>query len=62
MFGKQKEHIGSSKKQYSPRDFQNIPPFEENFEQFRYFNFNTNFLGKENLFQKTRLSFFSGKY
>ena len=45
------------------RDFQNSPPFERlacfyktingNFERFQYFNFETNFLEYENLFQKT---------
>ena len=44
-------------------DFQNIFPFERsayfyvtisgNFERFQYFNFETDFLENENLFQKT---------
>ena len=44
------------------RDFQNNPPFERsayfyvttngNFERLQYFNFETNFLKNENLFQK----------
>ena len=51
------------------RDFQNSPPFgrsacfcvtiTENFERFQYFNFETDFLENENLFQKTGLPFFS---
>ena len=50
-------------------DFQNSPPFEKsacfyvtmagNFERFQYFNFETNFLENENLFQKTGVLFFS---
>ena len=57
--------MGSSKK--PPRDFQNTPPFERsacfcvttigNFECFHYFNFERNFLKKENLFQKTGVQF-----
>ena len=53
--------IGSSKKDTS--DFQNSPPFERLtcfyvtisgiFERFQYFNFKTDFLEYENLFQKT---------
>ena len=49
-------------------DFQNSPPFERsasfyvtvtgNIERFQYFNFETNFLENENLFQKTRVLFF----
>ena len=45
------------------RDFQNSPPFErwacfyvttsESLKRFQYFNFETNFLENENLFQKT---------
>ena len=45
------------------RDFQNSPPFErsacfyvtisESFKRFQYFNFETNFLENESLFQKT---------
>ena len=44
-------------------DFQNSPPFErstcvyvtisESFKHFKYFNFETNFLENENLFQKS---------
>ena len=30
-----------------------------NFERFQYFNFETNFLENENLFQKTGVPFFS---
>ena len=51
------------------RDFQNTPPFErstccyvaisENFKSFQYFNFKTDFLENENLFQKTGVPFFS---
>ena len=54
------------------RDFQNSPPFgrsacfcvtiTENFERFQYFNFETDFLENENLFQKTGLPFFSWKH
>ena len=50
-------------------DFQNSPPFErsayfyvrisESFKRFQYFNFETNFLENENLFQKTGVPFFS---
>ena len=50
-------------------DFQNSSPFErsacfyvtinENFERFQYFNFETDFLENENLFQKTGVPFFS---
>ena len=52
----------------STRDFQNRSPFERsaylhvtisgNFERFQYFNFKTDFLENENLFQKTELAFF----
>ena len=52
-------------------DFQNSPPFErsacfyvtisENFKRFQYFKFDTDFLQKENLFQKTGVPFFSSK-
>ena len=45
------------------RDFQNTPPFKrsacflvtigENFKRFQYFNFETDFLENENLFQKS---------
>ena len=51
------------------RDFQNNPSFErsacfyvtisESFKRFQYFNFETNFLENENLFQKTGVQFFS---
>ena len=51
------------------RDFQNSPPFErsacfyvtisKSFKRFQYFNFETNFLENENLFQKTGVPFFS---
>ena len=51
------------------RDFQNSLPFErsacfyvtisENFKRFHYFNFETDFLENENLFQKTGVPFFS---
>ena len=51
------------------RDFQNSPPFDrsacfyvtitENFKRFQYFNFETDFLENENLFQKTGVPFFS---
>ena len=50
-------------------DFQNRPPFErlacfyvtisESFKRFQHFNFETNFLENENLFQKTGEPFFS---
>ena len=50
-----------------PRDFQNGPPFErsacfyvtigESFKRFQYFNFETNFLENESLFQKTGVWF-----
>ena len=53
----------------SKRDFQNSPPFESstclyvkingNSEFFQYFNFYTNFLKKENIFQRTRVPLFS---
>ena len=49
-------------------DFQNSPPFErlsrlyvtisECFKRFQYFNFKTNFLENENLFQKTEVPLF----
>ena len=49
-------------------NYQNSPPFERsvyfyvsNFEPFQYFNFETNFLENENLFQKTGVAFFSWK-
>ena len=51
------------------RDFQSSPPLErsacfyviisESFKRFQYFNFETNFLENENLFQKTGVPFFS---
>ena len=50
-------------------DFQNNPPFErtgyfyvtisESFKRLQYFNFKTNILENENLFQKNGLPFFS---
>ena len=50
------------------KDFPNSPPFErsacfymtisENFKRFQYFNFETDFLENENLFQKTGAQFF----
>ena len=50
-------------------DFQNSLPFErsacfyvtisESFKRVHYFNFEKKFLGDENLFQKTGVSFFS---
>ena len=53
----------------APRDFQNSPPFQrsacfyvtisESFKRFQYFNFETDFLENENLFQKTGVPFFS---
>ena len=54
------------------RDFQNSPPFErsacfyviitENFKRFQYFDFETDFLESEKLFQKTGILFFSWKH
>ena len=51
------------------RDFQNSPLIErwacfyvtisESFKRFKYFNFETNFMENENLFQKTGVTFFS---
>ena len=53
-------------------DFLNDPPFErwacfyvtisENFKRFQYFNFETDYLENENLFQKTGVQFFSRKH
>ena len=53
-------------------DFLNDPPFErwaclyvtisENFKRFQYFNFETDYLENENLFQKTVVQFFSRKH
>ena len=53
----------------STKDFQNSLPFErstwfyvtnsENFEHFQSFNFETYFLGNENLFKKTGVALFS---
>ena len=53
-------------------DFQNSPEFErsgyfyvtisENFEGFKYFNLEINFLKNENLFQKAGASFSKWKY
>ena len=50
-------------------DFLQSPPFERsacfyvtisgNFKRFQYFNFETDFLENENLFQKTGVQFFS---
>ena len=50
-------------------DFQNSPPFERsacfyvtisgNFERFQRFDFEADFLEKENLFQKNRIALFS---
>ena len=52
----------------STKDFQNSPLFHRsacfyltitgNFEQFQYFNLETDFLKNENLFQKTGVPFF----
>ena len=66
-FKANRESIDTSKK--CSRDFQNSPPFErsacfyvtisESFKRFQYFNFETNFLESENLFQKTGVQFFS---
>ena len=66
-FKANRKSIGSSKK--GTRDFQNSPPFErsvcfyvtisESFKSFQYFNFETNFLENESLFQKTGVPFFS---
>ena len=49
------------------RDFQNDPPFERsacfyfiisgNFERFQYFNYETNFMENENLYQKPEYRF-----
>ena len=51
----------------SARDFQNSPPFARsacfyvtisgNFERFQYFNFETDFLENENVFQKLEYCF-----
>ena len=59
--------MGSSRKRTG--EFQNSSPFERsvcfymtisgNFERFQYFNFETDFLENENLFQKTGVPFFS---
>ena len=53
-------------------NFQISPPFDRsacfhltttgNFERFLHFNFETNFLRNENLFQTTGVRFFSLKY
>ena len=66
-FKTNRKSIGSSKN--STRDFQNSPLFErsvcfyvtisESFKRFQYFNFETNFLENENLFQKTGVLLFS---
>ena len=52
-------------------DFLQSPPFERsacfyvtisgNFKRFQYFNYETDFLENENLFQKTGVAFFSSK-
>ena len=65
-----RKNIGSSKN--GSMDFLNDPPFErwacfyvtisENFKRFQYFNFETNFLENQNLFQKTGVPFFSWKH
>ena len=62
-----RKSIGSSKN--SARDFQNSLPFEKsacfyvtvtgNFKRFQHFNFETDFLENENLFQKTGVPSFS---
>ena len=62
-----RKSIGSSKS--GTRDFQNSLPFKrsacfyvtisERFKRFRYFDFETNFLEKENLFQRTGVALFS---
>ena len=59
-----RKSIGSSK-----NDFQNSPPFKrsscfdvtvsKSFRRFQYFNFETNFLKKENLFKKAGVHFFN---
>ena len=66
-FKASRKSIGSSKERY--KDFQNDHPFEklscfyviisENVKRFQYFNFETDFLENENLFQKTGVPFFS---
>ena len=38
---------------------QHVLTISENFEHFQYFNFETDFLEKENCFQKTGVQFFS---
>ena len=65
-FKANRKSMGSSKS--GTRDFQNSPPFErsvgfyvtisESFNRFQYFNFETIFLEKENLSQKTRVPVF----
>ena len=64
-FKANRKSISSSKS--STRYFQNSPPFDrsvcfyvticENFECFQYFNFETDFLENEILFQKTGVTF-----
>ena len=64
-FKLKRKSIGSSKN--GTRDFQNSTPFERsecfyvknrgNFTRFQYFNFETDFLKIENLFQKTGVLF-----
>ena len=66
-FKANRKSIGSSKN--STRDFQNSLPFEKsacfyvtvtgNFKRFQHFNFETDFLENENLFQKTGVPSFS---
>ena len=69
-FKANKNNIGSSKKRKNgSRYFQYTPPYKRlicfyvtigrNFECFQYFNFETDFLNNENLFQKTGVAFFS---
>ena len=69
-FSVNRKSISSSKN--SIRDFQNSSPFERlaslcvtisgNFECFWYFNFETDFLENENIFQKTEVPLFSWKH
>ena len=66
-FEANRKSIGSSKN--GTRDFQKSPRFEKlacfymtitrNFEPSQYFNFETNFLENENIFQKAGVPFFS---
>ena len=67
QFKAKRKSLGSSRN--GARDFQNSPPFErsaclyvtisEDFKRFQQFNFETDFLENENLFQKTGVPFFS---